>query len=163
MCRDIKQMKASSGGLYSSPQEGRKEGGPDSRMSYHAALSCSVYAPSELVSQRDLTRRRFIKRIRMWLSSFLLLIQLVNRFPHEQRSPIAPFLAYFLIKPTYFPSCPLITSSCAQSKSKRVPNSPNPSQLSRSCLAISKLLTCGPQHLSLSLIKDSMKVLVQFL
>lgn len=66
---DIKQMKASSGGLCSSPQEGRKEGrreGPDSWMSYHAVLSCLVHSHSELVSQRDLTRRRFIKRTGIW-------------------------------------------------------------------------------------------------
>lgn len=65
MCCDIKQMKVSSGGLHSS-QEGRKAGGPDSWMSYHVVLSHSVHSPSELVSQRDLTGWKFIKRTCIW-------------------------------------------------------------------------------------------------
>ncbi len=67
----------------------RKEGsreGPDSWMSYHAVLSGSVHSHSELVSRKDLTRRRFIKRTCMMLSSALFLIQLVSNFSFEHLS-----------------------------------------------------------------------------
>lgn len=80
MLCDIKQMKASSGGLYSSPQEGRKEGGPDSWMSYHAQYIITAHSYQEEISLGRVSIKEHACCILM-LSSFLFLIQLASANP----------------------------------------------------------------------------------
>lgn len=128
-------MKASSGGQYSSPQEGRRGGGEGLTVGCLILLS---YRPRCIITARLYQEERSLSGDSskehacgsVMLSSFLFLIQLVSSFPSEQRLSkcTAPCLLVYLshFQPKISALLPADRSGAAFRGRRLIANLPRP-------------------------------------